>query len=315
MRFLTKTLIFFFLLFCIVCLALFCYFPHLKIFISRFSTFQTSSSSLHEDAFDFSDLKPFPRIICFVSTYPNTGNSVFLLDELWGQFLAKTIYVSNDTSRLHPLPTLLFPFNYESRGLLWTKTVFSFRYLLTRYGEQFEWFMKADDDTFVVPENLHRFLREYNSSLPYYFGRELTINGVIYCSGGGGYIVSRAALKLFINGLDGVCKGQENGEVEDYEFGRCLNRLGIYPEDSRDSIGRFRFNLLSLRYHYQTPVGNFPKWFYRMSLFPILYGKSCCASDVITFHYMSINDSIELSKILLEHPKHILSPAKFLKLY
>ena len=314
-KFLTKSLFILFFLMFIVSLTLYWYFPNPIIYASKLSAIQTQNHSFHTSAFDFSYVEPFPRIICWVCTYPDTKNSVFLLDKLWGQYLAKTIYVSNNTSLLHPLPTLLFPFSHETRRLLWTKTIFSFRYLFARYGDQFHWFMKADDDTFVVPENLHRFLREYNSSIPHYFGRELTINGVIYCSGGGGYIVSRAALKLFINGLDSVCKDQDNGEVEDYEFGRCLNRLGIYPEDSRDSIGRFRFNLLSLRYHYLTPVGRFPKWLYMMSLYPILYGENCCASDVITFHYMNINDSIELSKILLESPKHLLSQSKFLKLY
>ena len=315
MRYLTKSLGFILIIIFIVCLSLYWYFPNLNYYNSKLSTSLTPNYSFHGSAFDFSEDRPFPRILCWVCTYPATKNSVFLLDKLWGQFLTKTIYVSNDISLLHPLPTLLFPSTDETRGLLWTKTIFAFRSLLMRYGEEFDWFMKADDDTFVVPDNLYKFLREYNSSIPYYFGREITINGVIYCSGGGGYIVSRAALKLFVNGLDGVCKDQNNGVVEDYEFGRCLNRLGIYPEDSRDNIGRFRFNLLSFRNHYQTPEGRFPKWFYAMSLYPILYGKNCCASDVITFHYMNVNDSIELFTILLEYPKYLLSPTKFLKLY
>ncbi|KAI6649998.1 hypothetical protein LOD99_6362 [Oopsacas minuta] len=256
------------------------------------------------------DNKSAPRILCWVCTYPDSSNSVFKSYELWGQYLDKTIYVSNNISLLQPLSALHFPVDHETRSQLWKKTMFSFIYLLNNFGTHFDWFMKADDDTFVVPNNLYKFLANYNSSEPHYFGRELVLNGVIYCSGGGGYIISRTALEIFVKGLDSVCKDQKFGVVEDYEFGRCLNRLGIYPEDSRDKFGRYRFNHLSLRYHLLTPKGQLPEWVYTMSKYPIIEGKNCCAADVITFHYMNEEDSLELYKLLLEPPKNLINPSK-----
>ena len=283
------------------------------------TAFQIFSNSLknqtyfHHNNASHHDTHKLTRIVCWVCTHPETRRSVTLANELWGKHFDKTIYVTSNDSQLHPLSTLIFPVEKESRDKLWKKTMFAFRHLYTEYGESYDWFMKADDDSFVVTENLYRFLSNYNSSVPHYFGRIWKLNNQIYCSGGGGYVVSRAALKILIEGLDGDCKNQMNGIVEDYEFGRCLNRFGIYPEDSRDEKGRFRFNPFSFRYHYQTPKGLLPDWTYKMSKYTVMEGEDCCAEDVISFHYMNEEESIELNELLQEHPTNLLKGPKLNK--
>ena len=85
--------------------------------------------------------------------------------------------------------------------------------------------MKADDDTFIMVENLRRLLKKYDPNKPHFFGRcgfmcALLLatmadhgctgkrfllhrgNGALelsYNSGGAGYVLSRGALKLLVS--------------------------------------------------------------------------------------------------------------------
>lgn len=44
----------------------------------------------------------------------------------------------------------------ESRDLLWGKTKRAFKHLWLKYGREFDWFFKTDDDTYRIPSNNFR---------------------------------------------------------------------------------------------------------------------------------------------------------------
>ncbi|VDK64778.1 unnamed protein product [Cylicostephanus goldi] len=117
-----------------------------------------------------------------------------------------------------------------------------------------------------------------------------------YHSGGAGYVLSREALRRFVNeGLSDAekCSPKEGGE-EDVEIGSCLEKIGVYAGDSRDSSQHHRC-LLSVitslptlksvvRFMPMAPeehlmVGNVEKtmWVFAYTYYPFEQGPNCCS--------------------------------------
>ena len=138
----------------------------------------------------------------------------------------------------------------EGRDHLWEKTRQAFRYVWTNYKDQADWFFKADDDAYVVVENLRFMLSAYSSSDAIHFGYKSKgkIDGG-HNHGGPGYVLSKQAVQRFVEqGLDNdaLCDKTPT-EFEDVAMTKCLKMLNVKNGDSRDSLGRERFSPLNAR--------------------------------------------------------------------
>uniref|UniRef100_A0A914DYV6 N-acetylgalactosaminide beta-1,3-galactosyltransferase n=1 Tax=Acrobeloides nanus TaxID=290746 RepID=A0A914DYV6_9BILA len=134
----------------------------------------------------------------------------------------------------------------EGYNFLWGKTKAAFKYIYDNELNNYDWFLKADDDTYVVMENLRFMLLAYSPDDPVYFGvrfKPFVRQG--YMSGGAGYVLSREAVKRLVeDGLPDTrkCRGGEYGK-EDIEIGKCLEKVGVVAGDSRDRNGRISWNI------------------------------------------------------------------------
>ncbi|CAG0923446.1 unnamed protein product, partial [Notodromas monacha] len=87
----------------------------------------------------------------------------------------------------------------EGRNELWNKTKAAFKYVYQNYYDAADWFMKADDDTYVVVENLRHLVKDVDPKTPIWFGcnfKKFSKQG--YMSGGAGYVLSKEALRKFV---------------------------------------------------------------------------------------------------------------------
>ena len=103
----------------------------------------------------------------------------------WGRRCNKLIFMSstNDES----LPAVKLDVK-EGRDNLWGKTkqvenmktfeelecsyLQAFEYVYKNHLDDADWFLKADDDTYTVVENLRYLLQDQNSSQPIFFGHK-----------------------------------------------------------------------------------------------------------------------------------------------
>lgn len=213
------------------------------------------------------------RVLCWIMTGPATHlTKAQHVRHTWGRHCNTLLFM---TSVKDPdLPGSIALDVEEGRDNLWTKTRKAFQYIYENHRDDAEWFIKADDDSFVIMENLRAMLHPYSGDIPIYFGRKFILgshNPVQgYMSGGASYVLSKEALRLFIEvGINNpdICY-QGINQPEDVELGRCMENLRVVAGDSRDANGRDRFFPLSITYHLMEHNDRDTFWYYNYSYYP-----------------------------------------------
>ena len=206
------------------------------------------------------------------------------------------------------------------------KTTLAFLFAFEHYANEFDWFVKADDDTYILVDQLRDFLSTQNTSAPVTFGYnfkviiEMRLSSVDcmsiiaflfqlfvpkgYHSGGASYALSRESLRRFSQGhLSGNAFCVRDGGNEDVEIARCLRNLGVSPGRSLDEHDRELFHPLPFSHHFR---GLFPDWLPAIAENPvrkvsdlfdsaflddvIFQGYDCCGEGSISFHYVPVEE-------------------------
>lgn len=233
------------------------------------------------------------RVLCWVMTGPqNHETKAKHVKATWGRRCNKLVFMSSKADASLPAIALNVQ---EGRDSLWAKTKQAYIYLYENHRDEADWFLKADDDTYVVVENLRYMLQPYNSSQPIYFGckfKPYVRQG--YMSGGAGYVLSKEAVRRFVrqgmkDRTGAICRTSDGAGAEDVEMGKCMENLGVAAGDSRDSLGRGRFFPFVPEHHLISGHMKSDFWYYKYIYYPVKEGMGCCSDSAISFHYVSPN--------------------------
>ncbi len=109
-----------------------------------------------------------------------------------------------------------------------------------KYYNKYDWYLKADDDTFIFYDNLKLFLSDKNPKLPITFGRDFQMAGG-YHSGGAGYLLSSEALKRMATKLIKNFTSCPVSGYEDLDVGACWRSANVTWSKSLDEFKKERF--------------------------------------------------------------------------
>ena len=183
------------------------------------------------------------RLLCMVITTPaNYITKAVHVAATWGSDCTRLVFVSDDSEpgavKPQHLNILELP-GVAGRERLWQKVSAGLVSVWREYQEDFDFVIKADDDTFMVLDNLRYLLSGLQPGKEFVLGHLQHDRGVSYLSGGSGYVISKSALRHLVEaGLDpqgdNLCSlphpvGQEV-EVypnEDLQLGKCAFLLSI----------------------------------------------------------------------------------------
>ena len=160
--------------------------------------------------------------------------------DTWGRNVdGKLTFFSSQSLEKSKLPLVSLPDVDDSYPPL-KKSLMMVKYMHDHHINDYEWFMRADDDVYIRNDKLKRLLRSLNSSDDIYLGQAGTgakkergmlnlLPGDNYCMGGPGAVFSRSVLrKVAPHVKHCLLRAPESHMHEDTELGRCIQRyVGI----------------------------------------------------------------------------------------
>ncbi|CAJ0927513.1 unnamed protein product, partial [Mesorhabditis belari] len=261
---------------------------------------------------------PWPKVFCMINTIPKNHNTrVVAVQDTWANHCDQHVF----TTTAPPPPTTkkktraerkdpkekvppfwVFDFSSpanksipnDSREWLWDRLRAAFKKVHQEKLGDFDWFFKADDDTFAIMENMKEFLAKLDPNHPYFvISRHWLLEkgrdpNQIYGSGGAGYILSREAVKRFISIMPNATECRTTSyKHEDTEIGECLRNANVTFVDAVDGSNRHSMLPIDIA-DLLTPFVNGPnlQWAQETSIIPLDKGDSCCSPGMITTHYV-----------------------------
>ncbi|CAF0818046.1 unnamed protein product [Rotaria sordida] len=267
------------------------------------------------------------RLFCFVLTNEeNLESRARAVYETWGRRCGRFVFVSRLNSSIKcenenekksfekcKLPIENIPTLPDETYLHLPDKVRVSLLFFNKYYPNYDWYLKADDDTYIIVENLLRFListiKRYPKPLLYgYRFRE-----DYYVSGGAGYVLTRQGLDLFSSYMkNDSIYSQCNSPMEDMMVGKCLQKtLQLAPfhikkdltliGETIDQHGRERFHPLAFRIHFNGPSNKTKReWIHYKPFHHNLFGYEAISETTISFHYTEPSDMYQIHSFIYD---------------
>lgn len=194
-----------------------------------------------------------PRILCAVYTYGERRELARMAALTWGHkcdgFLAFSTETIEKLGFLH-----LIHVGKEEYNNIWQKVRSIWAYIREHYLSDFDYFHLGGDDTFLIVENLRRFLslvdQKTKPSEPVFLGQwgegyskvTTVMNSV-------GYTLNRIALQRVVDEAFPTCRPKWASHNEAQKISECMRQVGVLPADTRD------FDTGEQQYHHLDPQG------------------------------------------------------------
>lgn len=185
---------------------------------SKSSSFELYENVLAEKLYDE------VRIVCWINMSPKFHKTKAVhIKNTWGRRCNKLLFMSTEDDP--DLPAIKLPVE-DGLDHFWMKFKLAFAYVHEHHFNDGDWFMKADDDSYVVMENLRAMLYQYQPQTALMFGDRLTPYVSTGYMQGGCYIMSKKLLTKFVTKLTPnlTACGPVDGYQEDVFMGMTYER-------------------------------------------------------------------------------------------
>jgi glycoprotein-N-acetylgalactosamine 3-beta-galactosyltransferase len=200
------------------------------------------------------------NILCMIyATDASHEKMIPAIRETWGQKCDGFMVGSNKTDV--SLDAVDIPHSGpEIYRNMWQKVRSMWSYVYDNYYDKYDWFHIGGDDMYVLVENLRLYVEsdeiqmaanggtylpsgEETLQTPLFLGRRLAFDGKmsrIYNTGGPGYTLNKAALKLLVTSGWGSDPDRQT-YAEDVFVSRALLDKGVMAYDTKDETGAERY--------------------------------------------------------------------------